>query len=104
MIIFKKQRVEIQQTIQKAKIEIWNKFIFTINVKASLKSAWTNIQKLQGRKQFTSLDVGGDTVKEPIQIANSFADYFVSISSDCNYSQQIQFLNIKKIKNRNRQN
>ena len=90
LIIYKRKRAEAQKAIRKAKRQSWCAFIDNISHRTSLKTAWSTIQAIQGRKsncalKFIQTEDGIATTAE--EIANALANGLYSKCSGNLYSQ-----------------
>ena len=83
LVEFRKARAHFRLQIKQARKECWATYISSINAKTPLSTVWKKIRKIAGKyipSQPPVLKVNGNTITDPHEVANTFANHFANIS------------------------
>lgn len=79
---FRKERNNARKVITDAKEHSWQNFVEGVSVHSSSSELWRRVNVLQGRPQRSkpSIKIDGSFSDDPVQVSESFADYYEKIS------------------------
>ena len=96
-VAYKAAKAEARRTIKEAKRNDWRSFVSTVNRTTPISQVWSTINVLNNkytRSPITTLEVAGNVIDDPVDIANAIANHFAQVSSSANYDPR--FLHHKR--------
>src|SRR3989442_12316912 len=90
-IEFKKSKANFKRILAIAKENYWTKYCSGLKSKANIKQVWEIINKIKGKttkSTFFFKDINNEIIDDK-NLSNIFADKFISLSSNKNFSAEI---------------
>ena len=98
-IDFKRTNALARRVMRSSKKECWRKYVTSINENTPVTSVWKKVHKIAG-KYVTNpapvLNIGGNVIADPEEVAEKLADHFSNISKGKHLSNEFRSLKVRQ--------
>lgn len=86
-------KAKARRSVRNAKKQSWQNYVSKLNNQTPMKNIWDMIGKISGKHKrncLNMLEKDGNTVSDPLEIADCLAESFAKNSSSENYTEKFQ--------------